>query len=469
MRHTSIWASAILALLAAALLGGCPRPAERQADGQVSGPEPVAEEQGAAAEQSEPHYPILLIDRPYKDIHDSAKQAWFLVETAYYVVKQKYVDASILLKSQDPAERKRGSDLRTEVAAEIDSAIFSVNETVESLFLEAIDQEPDNPLNYATYAYYLKPRRRMTGESSFRDAEPEALEMMDKAIELWPDEASFYLLKAHILTAAHRCHDWFRSQMAQDLVIADRLSLVGDLIAEAKQYYPDNFQINYYYAILLARYTDPAEFDTVHDRIISELREGNHKRHGFSFYPPPLPPFPSQIQNVDLVGTETEAKYVDQWRYFGHYDVVGISRLVESTVARLSWPEDKDQVADLMYFLYQIGRTRPFDRTSFSLQLKVLNPLQEALPEGDPERLKLAEATRYLNEQYRAVALTLYSKGLIKDETRIDVRGINDLETGAGGITQLREYVQGPQANFLHEASKILGLDFPLPEDPTLW
>jgi len=457
-RILGLAACAALAVLAACPQGG-------GAGGSTSEVKPAIAKPASDA----PQYPIPFSERPYQDIHSSAKEAWFLVETAYWHVKDLYSQAALMLKSDDPAVRQQGSEMRQQAAADVENSIFLVNPKVEQLFIDATQAEPDNPLNYATYAYYLKPRKREIAEDTYRDTEPEALALMDTAIELWPDESSFYLLKVHILTQANKMHDWLRSQMAEDLVVAQRLPEVRELLTKAKKYYPDNHYINYYQAQLVGRYGGEGDYSAVRDEVLREIRAGNKKRDGFFFYPPPLPPYPLQIRNVELVGTETEAKYVDQWNFFGHYDPAAISIIVNKSAEQLNWPEDKEEIGDLMYFLYQVGRTRPFDRTMFSLQLKLLNPQLEKLDSGSDEALKLAAAIRYLNEQYRTVAQTLYNKGLIDDPTMIDVRGINMLETTGSHVAVLRETIQGPQASFLQKASEILGLDLPLPDDPSLW
>lgn len=451
------------AAIALAMLAGCPQ--NGGSDDAAIKVKPATTDASAGETQ----YPIPLSERPYNDIHQSAKDAWFLVETAYYVVKDKYVQAAQMLKSEDAAERKRGSDLRAAVSQEIEDSIFLVNPSVEQLFIDAMQAEPENPLNIASYAYYLKPRKREVSEETFVDTEPDALAMMDEAIKLWPDEASFYLLKVHIMTQAHKCHDWLRSQMAQDIVITQRLPEIRELLTKAKKYYPDNAYINYYHAMLAARYNGEGGYHSVHDEVMREIRDGNRKAESFFFYPPPLPPFPSQIRNVELVGTEKEAKYVDQWNFFGHYDPSAISMIINGSTAELNWPEDKEDVAALMLFLYKIGKTLPFDRTMISLQLRILNPLLEEQEPGSEEALKLAEAIRYLNEQYRDIGQKLYQKGYIEDPTMIDVRGINSIETTGTHLMALREAVQGPQASFLLKAGEILDLEFPLPADPKLW
>jgi hypothetical protein len=445
------------------LLAGCPQ------NGSSGGSQSSTKPDIGAPAPSTPQYPIPPEDRPYQDINQSAKEAWLLIENGYWMIREKYSQAELLLKSDKESERKRGSEMRQATAAEIDSTIFTVNPKIEQLFIEATQAEPDNPLNIATYAYYLKPRKREIEKDKFVDAEPEALALMDQAIELWPDESSFYLLKVFIMTQANKCHDWLRSQMAENVAIADQLPEIRDLLAKAEQYFPDNHFINYYHAQLVARFTSDEDYPSVHDEILQQIRAGNRKREGFFFYPPPLPPYPRQIKNVKLIGNETEAKYIDQWNFFGHYDPASVSTIINHAADTLNWPQDKQEVGDLMYFLYQMGRTRPFDRTMFSLQLKLLDAMQKKQESGSPERLKLAEAIRYLNEQYRSTAQELFNKGLFTDPTLIDVRGINQLETTGSHAAVLRETIQGPQANFLKRAGEILGLDFPLPDDPSLW
>jgi len=462
----------LMALVAALLLSSCP--ADDKSDSsteQADKPQSTAEQTDGGISPEvfgRSEYPIPIEERPYQDVHDSVKQAWFLVETAYFVIKDRYMEAQIMLASDDPATRKRGSEQRTAVSEEIDANIFLVNPSVEQLFIDAIREEPDNPLNVASYAYYLKPRKRQIGEEVFNDAEPEALALMDQAIEIWPDEASFYLLKVHIMTEPHKCHDWLRSQLAQDIVIADRMEEVHDLMTKAEKYYPDNYFINYYHAALTARYSDLINSPDDFDLVMREIKAGNAKPEGYFFYPPPLPTWPTDIQNVKLLGTETEAKYIDQWNFFGHYDPGAFSLIIGAAGEFLSWPEDKEQVGDLMYCLYNVGRTRPFDRTLFSLQLKLLDSMQQQ-EAGSEEALKLAEAVRVLNEYYREVANELFNKQVLDDPTMIDVRGVNFVETSGSHQNNIRRAIQPRQASFLKQAGEILGLEFPIPENPTLW
>ena len=84
----------------------------------------------------------------------------------------------------------------------------------------------------------------------------------------------------------------------------------------------------------------------------------------------------------------------------------------------MRWPQDKEDAGALMYMLWQIGRTLPYDRSLFSLQLKVLIAMQSTVEAGTGDALKLAEAARFLNEQYRDAANEMYKVKLIEDPTR---------------------------------------------------
>ena len=78
--------------------------------------------------------------------------------------------------------------------------------------------------------------------------------------------------------------------------------------------------------------------------------------------------------------------------------------------------------------------------------------------------------TRFLNEQYLDVSNKLYRDKLITDETRFGVLAIEDMENSTlAGKKYMYKYMQGPQAAYLKRAGEILGLDFPLPEDPEKW
>ena len=120
------------------------------------------------------------------------------------MIKQKYVDANKLMASSDPKEKEKGSKLKSTLTPEIERNIFGVNDKIDQLFKDAIAAQPDNPLNIATYAYYLKARKRFHKDGSTNDTEQEAMELMDQAIALWPDESSFLPAQgAHHERAAH--------------------------------------------------------------------------------------------------------------------------------------------------------------------------------------------------------------------------------------------------------------------------
>lgn len=413
--------------------------------------------------------PVPRSARPYQDIHQSAKEAWKLVETAYFVIKQKYADAQRLAESDDLAERLRGTDLRTTVSEEIEKNIFGVNNEVEALFQDAIENEPDNPLNIATYAYYLKARKRWIEDGGYTNTESEALEQISKAIELWPDEASFYLLKIHIMTAPHLCHDWLRAGALEEIAIARRIPEIRELFDKAEQYAPDNHYVNYYNALTITKFTPAEEFAEVREEVMREVRTGNRKPLGYFSFPPPLRPFEAVWRPVRLDGTETQAVYVDHWILFGHYDLEAMHRLLTQALPDLQWPQDKQEISELMYMLYQLGRTKPFDRSYFAMQLRALEPYLQRADPGSQEALDLAAALRFLNDQYQSVGLTLYRRGEITDSTKIGVEGIYELEVGATHQQTLLDAIQGPQAAYLKRAGEILNLDFPLPEDPEDW
>jgi len=461
-KHT--WLTCFVALCVVAL-SACP--AQDNSASSNSGPSVTMK---SAANETQPKYPIPRSERPYQDIHKGAKDAWSLVETTYFVVSDKYQRATKMLHSENASEREEGSLLRQEEGMEVENKIFTIHEEVEQGFLDAIEAEPDNPLNYATYAYFLKARKRQLPDGSGSvETEAEALRMIDKAIELWPDESSFYMVKVHILIEANRCHEWFRGSAGEEYVLYDRLPQLKELFANAEKYYPDNHWINYYYAIILARLTPPDKWEEVRREILREVRSGNDKEFGFFAFPPPLPPYPFDERKVSLMAASVEAQYVDHWIHFGHYDALGISMLVDGMTKDMTWPEDKEDIGEIMFFLWQVGRTLPFDRTAFGQQMKVLDAAHRKLDAGSAESKQLAQASRLLNESYQSVAQALYKKKLITDPTKVDVRGINELEKLGGRNAPLREAIQGPQAYYLFRCQEILGLEFPLPTNPAFW
>lgn len=455
--------STLTAAVCLLLLAGCPKATEK------SGNDPFRPENAHVQSSVDP-YPHWT-ERPYLDIHPDAQKAWYLVELSYMVIKDKYSEAQKLKDSEDPAERAEGQTLYAQVVVEIDRVVFGTNDNIEALFNSAIESEPDNPLNYATYAVYLKPRKRFSDGSNFKNTENEAIEMLDKAIALWPDEPRFYYMKIYNLTEPHQAHEWSRSVAMEDDVIRMRTGEVLDLYKKLEEVDPNNSYVNYSHALFLAKiYVEELGEEPINE-MIRELRKGNAKSEGKFYYPPPLMPFEHDALRPKLYANQTEAVYVDMWLHWGNIDPFAVSQLVRIIDVSQTWPADKKDIGELMYALYALGRLEPFDRTFFNLQLKCLHHKQSDMATTNPaEANKIAEATRFLNEQYLAVSNRLYKDGVVKDETRLGVLAIEDVENSPlNGNKYMYKYMQGPQAAYLLRAGEVLGLDFPLPADKSKW
>lgn len=398
-------------------------------------------------------YPIAWDKRPYSVVHPSVKQAWFLTESAYVVVKGKW--------------KKSTGEVRKNVEKELDRSIFGVEDEVKQLFEDAIKAEPENPLNYAAYAVYLKPRKYIK-EGGFTNAYPDALKNVDKAIELWPDEARFYLLKIWIVTAPNLCHDWYRAGLDEEMAIAAALPDLLDLYSKAEQYDPDNSNINYEKACTLFRYTPPEKHAAIRDDLLREIRAGNLKTTSYFTFPPPLDVHAHEAKLILLNEFEYEARYYDHWNQFGNYSGSDISEIITSLISQLQWPKDKDEIADVMFFAYSAGRTKPYSRSFFSMQHVIMNSLLAQTKEGSKERLKLAEAARNLNDQYKTVTTQMLSKRILKDSTLLDAAGVEKVEQGLRQLN-VEEHLQPHQAAYLKRFGEIMGVEFPLDKNPENW
>jgi len=454
----------VLALIAlAAGAAGC---AERVTGGKAAAPSAKGAAKGAV------EYPVPFYDRPYQDIHASAKQAWFLVETGYFVIGQKWDDMQRLINSKNPKEQAQGAENKKALSQELEKNIFGVNAKVEQLFQDAITKEPKNPLNCATYALYLKPRKRYKGTSGdFDNTESQAITMIDKAISIWPDEGSFYLLKIHILTEPHLCGDWLRTGAMEELAINKRLPDVRKLFEQAEKYWPDDDYVNYYRALLVTKYTDPAKFGEIRDEVLREIRAGNKKPadRSFFFFPPPLAPRITRVLIPKLEATTTEAQYIDHWNHFGHISQDDVAQLVDQLIATMSWPADKEDVGEVMFMLYRLGQIGPVDRSFFAIQLRVLTPFAQKAQRGSDDALKLGDALRYLTSQYVTVATYFNSVNLLPDLTKLDVVGVAELEGTRSRYQAIFETCQGHEAAYLKYAGGALGLKFDLPADTEKW
>ncbi|MCB1217393.1 hypothetical protein KDL44_08360 [bacterium] len=456
----------LIAALGLLMLAACPGQQSGSGTGKAQGNFNPANANVPPSKALYPHY----LDRPYTDIHEDARQAWFLVEVSYLVIKDKYDRAQQLKESADAAERAEGQQLYNEVVGEVQTVIFGTNATVEQLFQSAIAAEPDNPLNYASYAVYLKPRKRYSSDTQYVDTEQEAIENIDKAIELWPDEPRFYYMKIYTLSEPHQAHEWIRSQGMEVDAIRTRLKEISDIYDELEKRDPENSFVNYSRALFLARIYSPEFGDEPIREMIRELRKGNAKPEGWFYYPPPLAPRVHDASHPMVYAEQEGPVYVDLWLHWGNLDPFAVNQLVRLVDGTSTWPQDKKDIGEVMYMLYALGRLEPFDRTFFNLQLKCLHRQQEAQNPASEEASQLAAATRFLNDQYLDISNQLYKDKLIRDETRFGVLAIEDLETSSlSGQKYMAKYMQGPQAAYLKRAGEILGLDFPLPEDPTKW
>jgi hypothetical protein len=453
-----------VSLMALALSAGCPGPGGGNAPRSAAG---AKAPRGMAAGEREP---VALSVRPYQDVNQLVKDAWFLVETSYFVIEQQWGEASKLADSADPQKKQQGQAQKEALTKDIERKVFGVNGKVEELFKQAIAAEPDNPLNMASYAFYLRARKRYAAPDSdnFANTEKEALDWMDKAIAKWPDEWSFYMLKAFILNEPLVCHEWFRATAMEELAIEQRLPVIRELAAKAGQCYPQNAFINYYKAMVLVKFTDAEKFSTIRDEVLRELKAGNAKRDSFFFFAPPLSPIMSYGIKPTLSAGLKEANFVDQWAQCGHVDPKQAAQVVTQLMKDMTWPKDKSDITAIMYFLYKIGRTMPQDRSVFALQVEVLNPLIAQLEPGSDEALKFKQVMDFLAAQYHDAAQALYPN-IIPDRTKLDALGIAGAEAFNTREPRVYTECQGREAAYLKRAGEILGLSFPLPKDPAKW
>ena len=410
--------------------------------------------QNAVLPSSKAKYPIEWPKRKYTQPAEEVVAAWRLIEISYFVINEKYLHAT-------PATK-------VAVGNEIKSSIFNVNAEVEQLFKDAIKKQPDNPINHAAYALYLKPRRRVNGKT-FVPTWNEALKEIDKAIELLPDESSYYVTKIFIITAPHQAHEWLLEGALEDVTIGGRLPEVAKLFNLAEKYDPNNSYLNYWHAQLIFRYTPHDDLPKVWDQIKREIHAGNRKSDNYFTFPAPLAPRQRDPMLPMLTAEQTEPTYIDQWTQFGGYSGPTMELMAQELLRACHWPEDKDTIADVMYMYYNLGRTEPYDRSYFSMQQVALDKIRHDVDVKSEEGHKLAEVGRFLDSQYQTQANSLYTLNVIEDPALVGVSGINRVEETGSRRLNIREFLQGPQAAYLQKFEDVMGVDFPLPEDKEKW
>jgi hypothetical protein len=399
-------------------------------------------------------YPIEWPARKYTQPADEVIAAWRLVEISYFVVNDKFIHAT--------------KDTKQAVEKEIKGSIFNVNPKVEQLFKDAIKKQPDNPINHAAYAIYLKPRRREKG-NTFVPTWNEALQEIDKAIELLPDESSYYVTKIYIISAPHQAHEWLLEGALEDVTIGSKLPEIGKLFNLAEKYDPNNSYLNYWHAQLLFRYTSQDKLPKVWSQIKREIHAGNQKTDNYFVFGAPLAPRQRDPFIPLLTAQQTDPIYADQWLQFGSYSGQTIEFMVQELLKTLKWPKDKDTITDIMFMYYNLGRTEPYDRSYFSMQQVVLDKIRHDVDVKSEEGHKLAEAGRFLDAQYQTQGNNLYTYKIIDDPRQIGVSGINWVEETGSRKLNIREFLQGPQAAYLDKFGQVMGVKFPLPEDKSKW
>ena len=197
-----------------------------------------------------------------------------------------------------------------------------------------------------------------------------------------------------------------------------------------------------------------------------EIRAGNQKENVNFFFPPPLPAFGQVYFQPIIREINFSPVYVDHWNQFSMYDTLDVDALVTRLSETMSWPEDKQDIGELMVMLYQLGRTQPYDRSFFGLQLKLLQQFAEQVEQGSDAALELAETIRYLNDQYHTLGNKYFDEGFIKDPAKVGVIGIHEVELGYSHRRRMAEIGQGHHKAFLLRAAKILDLEFTLYDQP---
>jgi len=255
----------------------------------------------------------------------------------------------------------------------------------------------------------------------------------------------------------------------EDVTIGKELPEVNKLFGQAEKYDPNNAFLNYWNAQLLFRYTPHDDLSKVWSQIKREIHAGNQKSDNYFIFGAPLAPRQRDGFVPLLTAEQKDPIYVDQWLQFGSYSGQTMELMVQELLKTLTWPKDKYTYVDVMFMLYNLGRTEPYDRSYFSIQQMVLDKIRHDVDPKTDEGRKLASVGRYLDDQFHTQGNAIYNQGLIKDPAQIGLTGINWLEETGSRKTNLRDYLQGPQAAYLQKFGETMGVTFPLPEDKEKW
>jgi hypothetical protein len=166
-----------------------------------------------------------------------------------------------------------------------------------------------------------------------------------------------------------------------------------------------------------------------------------------------------------LDGTEDSAEYIDQWARFGHYDIQALDATLQLAVTGMEWPQDKQDVGELMFLLYRMGETIPFDHAFFGMQYKILTYFQGKIEPNTDEAFAMADALRFLNNTYITVANKYLQIHLITDKRKVDVLGVHQAELQNPRMLIVKQTSQSFQETFLKYAAEALEIEFPYLRD----
>jgi len=264
-------------------------------------------------------------------------------------------------------------------------------------FEKAIEQNPDNPCNYVSYAVFLKSRNEALAYRNFK-----------KGIELWPSNYGFYWLLADFLYRTPSSHGFTVFNVVHP---QERLREFSDemfeLLDQAQKYDPDNsFERIYRAQIMISLGEDAVD-------IFREFKAASKLGTYPEFIqPPPRPAKTLNWLNAANIVTKSLNLHYDIESNYGFYMNGVIERYISrGGLLEAAEREGPDVFPVMFKVIFRMGATDPFDRSFFYLAPLITDVMKKyyTLHENDDAVLALEtlySSSRAIERRIRDTATT---------------------------------------------------------------
>lgn len=293
------------------------------------------------------------------------------------------LDQEGLEKLLDEALAKEGKD------QELNEKIKQLNRSINrqpnpdytKYFDQALKEDPQNPFNHMSYAFYLFPRDRERAEEEF-----------ERALEI-EERPEFYAVWAILLANPPMAGgQYFVSNLSAEAT-ARQLKRSAEYMQRAMELDPKNGYFKWAYAYALIDYGEKVEGAEKPSReeILRLVKEGNQAPHLYFPLPPPLP-YPLESWQRVWAPWEKLGDLARPEGMMGIWTDRQITKLGQELIAYFKESGDFEVLYQLNDFLLKAPAVRPPDRTFLELHSQLGEEIGRVLREKYPDEISENDA-----------------------------------------------------------------------------